>query len=249
MRKLVQADIDRILRRKALWIMVVAIFFIVMMAIFNRVFRAPDQGSGFAVAACDGISLVGLYVGFFLILNIYADDFKSMTFINVVGRGISRDKLILAKFIDCLVILFNMYVIAGLMTLFMKITTGTLLTPTQSKYLFLNSLANLLCITAAVMIAAFFFYMTENAVMGVIVYIICTIILPMVLKLVGLLPGLAGYHLERYYFYGFASAGITDFMIGDVLKGLGAMLGIVVIYIGGSLAATILLFRKKELDF
>ena len=38
-------------------------------------------------------------------LGVYADEFKSMTMIGVIGRGFSREKMVIVKFIDSLLLL------------------------------------------------------------------------------------------------------------------------------------------------
>ena len=249
MRRLIQADIDRILRRKALWFLVIATFLIITSSIFDSISKAPDKGFGFAVAASDGISYIGLLAGLFLILNIYADDFKSMAFINVVGRGISRGKLIIAKYIDTILIMVNIYIVSGFLTVAMKFITGTRLSPTEIQFIVLRFISDMICTISGVVVAAVFFYMTENAVLGVVAYIFCQVIIPIALHFINLVPWITKYHPERIFISGAASMMMTDFMLGNILGGIGLLLLVTVVYIGVPMLITILLFNKKELDF
>lgn len=249
MSKLIKADIDRVLRRKSLWFLVIAVLAIVTFIIIDRVFSAPDQGFAFAAAAGDGMTNVGFIVGLFLILNIYSDDFKSMTFINVIGRGLTRMELIIAKLIDTYVIMVNMYLVSGIMVLVLKSMMGISLSPMEIRYIVFKAICDIITTTASIIIAAVFFYMTENTVLGVIAYIFCEVIIPLALDLVIMIPRISKFHLERIFISGITSTMMADFMIGNILEGIGLLLLINVFYIGVPVVITILLFNKKELDF
>ena len=249
MRKLIRADIDRILRKKTIWviaaIMIIYITFMVLLQLKN----APDRSFVFTTAAYNGISLAGLLIGFMLILNIYAADFKAMSLIGVIGRGISREKLILAKCVDTLLILINMYLIAGLYVMLLKNLLGISITSLEAKFIFLTCLNNVICTTASVMIAALFFYLTENTPLGIIVYMTLEIIIPIVLQFVSAMPAVAKYHPERLYYNGAAASMTADFMIGAAGAGILKFILINAVYICGAVAGTMLLFRRKELEF
>lgn len=249
MSRLIKADIDRVLRRKALWFLVIAVLAIVTFIIFDRVLSAPDKGFAFAAAAGDGFTQVGFIVGLFLILNIYADDFKSMSFINVIGRGVSRWKVIIAKLIDTYVIMINMYFVSVLMILLLKFIMGISLSPVEVQYIVFKAVCDVITTTASIVVAAVFFYMTENTVLGVIAFIFCEVIIPMALDLVVMIPRISQFHLERIFISGITSSMMADFMFGNILGGIGLLLLINVAYIGLPILITILLFNIKELDF
>ena len=249
MRHLIKADIDRILRRKIIWIVLTATLFFMAVSVVSKISEAPDKNIAFTTSVSGGIADAGLLIGIVLILNIYADDFKSMTFISVIGRGVSRQKLIIAKFLDTLLILVNTHIVSVLFALILKQILSVSLSPDMVKMILLQSISSVICTTASVVIAAAFFYLTENSPLGVIAYLSAELLIPIGLHFVYLLPFISKFHPERYYFSGAASSMTADFMIGAVGDGLIKLVLILVIYVCCATLATILLFRKKELEF
>jgi hypothetical protein len=79
--------------------------------------------------------------------------------------------LILAKFLDTFLILSNIYIAAGLFSLIVKLFLKVTLSPDQAKYIVLVLFSDVLCTTASVVIAAAFFYLTENTTLGIISYL------------------------------------------------------------------------------
>ena len=148
-----------------------------------------------------------------------------------------------------ILILVNMYIVAGIFTFILKLIFRVKLSPDMVKFIFLQCGSYVLCTTASVVIAAAFFYLTENTTIGVIAYLTAEVIIPIALQLAIMFPGIAKYHPERIYFNGASSAMVTDFMIGATGDAILKLLLIFVVYIAGAILATILLFRKKELDF
>lgn len=249
MRNLIKADIDRILRRKIIWIILVIMFIILAYNSVGKIDEAPDIDLAFTVSICHGISYVGLLIGIMLVLNIYGDDFKSMTFIRAIGRGISRPKLILARLLDTLLILINIYIVGGIYTFILNLALGVHLSSEMATYIFLQYASIVMCTTCSVVIAAAAFYLTENATLGIIAYLSADLLIPLALEFVKLFPNVSKYHLERYYFTGLSSSMVTDFMIGATGDGILKAVCIIAVYILGATAATILLFNRKELDF
>ena len=70
MRNLIKADLDRILRKKSIWILLVLVLAGAAVTVFDRVLKAPARGAAFAVYACESISYLGLIIGFVLELNL-----------------------------------------------------------------------------------------------------------------------------------------------------------------------------------
>ena len=157
--------------------------------------------------------------------------------------------LILAKFLDTFLILSNIYIAAGLFSLIVKLFLKVTLSPDQAKYIVLVLFSDVLCTTASVVIAAAFFYLTENTTLGIIAYLAAELLIPLALEFVNMFPNLARYHPERFYFSGAASSMVTDFIIGATEEGILKLLLILAVYIFGATLATILLFQKKELNF
>ena len=249
MRRLIKADLKRILRRKSIWIFFAAVCLITVWDVVVNIDGAPDRDFVFAFAAADNSGFLGLLIGFVLIVRIYADEFKSMTFITVIGRGISRNKLIIAKFLDTLFVVVQMYVLYGLFILLLKTAVGVTFTPLETQYIWLRCISDVFCTIAGVSIAAAVFFVTENAALGVFSYVAAEIIIPVALYYVSFIPAVSKWGIEKMYFSWAASSIVTDFMIGSSAAGTVRFILLAVFYIGGAIAAAIVLFRKKELDF
>lgn len=85
--------------------------------------------------------------------------------------------------------------------------------------------------------------------MGVMVYLSIGIIIPLIIEICLQVPVVQKYHLDRLYITGAISAVNGCFIMGSVLEGIMKLLLTLVVYIGGSVGASIYVFKKKELDF
>ena len=100
MKNLIKGDIRRIMCKRSFWIAFIA-FVIVLFYLFGMNYSSLNYLQG----NIDGMGdLGGTVLGVAVFLAVYADDFKSMTIISVIGRGNSRLKVILAKFINSVLV-------------------------------------------------------------------------------------------------------------------------------------------------
>lgn len=249
MRKLIRADLNRILAKKAFWIALAIMLIICVAGIYSKISEAPDRGVAFVLSASNGISYLGLVIGLILVMSIYSDEFKSMMLISTIGRGLTREKYILAKLLDALIVLTIAYGAAGVAVFVTRIATGTALNDVEVLFIVLRFFFDALTALCSVTIAAAFFYLTENSAFGIFMFLTAIIILPVVLIMVQSFPPLARLHLDRYYMSGATSSMLTDFMIGDIAAGIGRFAFVAAVYLAGAVAAAMLVFRKKELDF
>ena len=249
MRKLIRADMDRILRKRGFFLIAVFVLIIIPLCVVMSMQEAYDLNFAFTVGFMDGIDFLGIVSGFFLVLSIYVDEFKSMSFIGVIGRGITRKKLILARFLDTWLILFFLYGEGAVIGICLKLLFGVKLTSLMILYIFLACAGALISTVISVMIAAAFFYLTENMPLGMIVYMMFDFIIPLTMELIIMIPTVAKFHPDRLYYTGVISSVMSDFLMGGIGEGLFKLLLVLLIYLGGALSITIFLFKKKELDF
>ena len=100
MRRLLEADLKRIVVKILPWIVLLIWFVYDTISIANTIGDAPDR-SFFLLGQLQGLhSTAMLIIGFAAIFGVYADEFKSMVMIGVIGRGLSRDKFVFGKFLD-----------------------------------------------------------------------------------------------------------------------------------------------------
>ena len=249
MRRLLEADLKRVLVKLLPWILLVAWFVFDTVSIATSIGKAPDRS--FAVFS----KLIGLHsfamkiIGFAALLGIYADEFKSMVMIGVIGRGLSRDKFVIGKFLDLCVMTVLMEVITIIYILVLKALFGATFAPIETRFLIVSFIIEFLQTIAYVAIAAFFYFLSENAAIGLFAYLTFQIIIPLSLELLLLMTNLGKYHAERYYVDGMMSVAASDFIMGDFVGGIGYVLVAILIYIIGATGITMLIFRRKELEF
>ncbi|WP_026519333.1 hypothetical protein [Butyrivibrio sp. FCS006] len=249
MRRLLEADLKRVLVKLLPWILLVAWFVFDTVSIATSIGKAPDRS--FSVLS----KLVGLHsfamkiIGFAALLGIYADEFKSMVMIGVIGRGLSRDKFVIGKFLDLCVLTVLMEVITIIYVFILKAAFGATFAPIETRFLIVLFIIEFLQTIAYVTIAAFFYFLSENAAIGLFAYLTFQIIIPLSLELILQMTNLAKYHAERYYVDGMMSVAASDFIMGDFVGGIGYVLEAILIYIIGATGITMLIFRRKELEF
>ena len=190
MRRLIKADLKRILRRKSIWIFFAAVCLITVWDVVVNIDGAPDRDFVFAFAAADNSGFLGLLIGFVLIVRIYADEFKSMVMIGVIGRGLSRDKFVIGKFLDLCVLTVLMEVITIIFVFILKAAFGATFAPIETRFLIVSFIIEFLQTIAYVAIAAFFYFLSENAAVGLFAYLTFQIIIPLALELLLLMTNL-----------------------------------------------------------
>lgn len=249
MRKLLEADLKRVLVKILPWVLLAAWFIYQAISITLNIDKSPDRDFGMLSKLVGLHSFAMTIIGFSALLGIYADEFRSMVMIGVIGRGLSRDKFVLGKFLDLCLLTVLMEIITVVYILILKAAFGVTFQPIEHRFLVVTFIASILETIAYVTIAAVFYFVSENAAVGLFAYLTFQIIIPVSLELILQLTNLAKYHAERYYVSGMMSVACSNFIMGDYAGGFGYLLIMVLIYILGALGLTMLIFRKKELEF
>ena len=104
MRRLIRADIRRILKKPSVMILFcIALAFLGFHVIGSFLAYEKDP----VVPVKDLISHMGmpeLVIGLVILFGVYSDDFRSMSYSSVIGRGLTRSKLVLAKLLDTVIL-------------------------------------------------------------------------------------------------------------------------------------------------
>ncbi|MCR5103957.1 MAG: hypothetical protein K6B68_05815 [Eubacterium sp.] len=88
----------------------------------------------------------------------------------------------------------------------------------------------------------------DNA-LGILAFLGVNMIIPVAIEFIKIDPTVAKFHLDRFYVDGAASSMVSDFMMGQVGAGLLKLFLILAVYVAAAIVGSIVLFRKKELDF
>lgn len=192
-------------------------------------------------------TVVPVVLGLIELHAVYADDFKAKTMQIAIGIGIKRRHIILSKYLEMLILVIVDLVLYGLV---ITVAANAVGIPLQASHLSMLSSYLVFCgISVAVyaaltMILIFFMQSTGIA---VLLYVLLSI--TVVSKILGLILSigiLESLSLERFL----ATSMITRFYTSQMLGSfhVRSFIGIL-IYIVGSYLITMILFKKRELEF
>ncbi|MCR5747676.1 MAG: hypothetical protein K6G03_08200 [Lachnospiraceae bacterium] len=223
----------------------------VMILYSLTLFEDTEPYTGFMVTKkiSENFSYVDLFFSVFLLISVYGDEFKSLSFITVIGRGISRCKFVLAKFSVTVIITAIVFAVLFILSVLLWKTTGLSLTPDQFKFMILSFMTAMLDVIAMVTLSAIIMYLTGNLPLCLFFYFTINLILPVIIYYIEPFTVIGRFHILRYFFSGFCSNAVAYIMFGAPLQGLGTLLAGILLYIGLSLAVILAIFNKKELDF
>lgn len=243
---LIKADLRRILQKKS-FLLVIAIVFLMAagMTVWDRIHLwngtvyAFRQGN---MARNTGVLLIGMA----LFAGIYVDEFRAGSMKPVIGRGVSRTKVIAAKIIDSTIMTAIVYLVFLLFALIMGLVSGAGMSGQEIKLMCLFVMSGAYMIMCCAPIAAVVLYLTDNSAFATFFMLLLTVILPFAMDLSKSLVLFHNLRIADYYIDGFAGRAVTDMMLtggGFMTLVLGAAL-----YIGAAFLVSLLVFRKKELD-
>lgn len=249
MRRLLEADLRRVAGKILPWVLIVLSLIWLTISLWLDIDDSADRTYFFLDTVMTKYSFVSLVIGFSALMGIYADEFKSMVMIGVIGHGLSREKFVLAKFVDLCLLTLQMQMLALIYVLILKAAYGIDFSSAQTKFFVLMFVTAYIDTIAFVSIAAIFYFLSENAVIGMVAFLAFELVIPLTLIMFGMFSSFAVNHLEKYYVSGLLSSAGSDFILGDYTSGILNLLFTIVVYVFGSLALTILIFRRKELEF
>lgn len=250
MRRLLEADLKRIMAKLLPWILLVIAYIVLGISLATGIGKSPDRNFFFVSTTSNRYIIVSIIIGFAVLLGVYGDEFKSMAMIGIIGRGISREKFVLAKFFDAMIISFQMVFLTAVYVLILKAVFGITLTAAETKYLVCMFVFDFISTVSYLTFAAIFYFLSENAAIGLFAYLSFQLIIPLMLFFVGSINSkLADLNLNRYYIDGLCSSAFSDFIIGDTMHAFLLILIVVAAFIAVPLYITMLIFRKKELEF
>ena len=238
MRKLIRADLRRILKKVNVWVLFIVSAFLCAMSVFIGYVSNPIWNGLVFVNKGVPAPIVYLLTSLAVLLGVYGDDQKSGALSTVIGRGFSRTKVVFAKFLDSVILLFGMFLIMAVFNYFIAIVLGTNMTAFETKAYVLQYLQNVCALLGYVTISAMFIYLTNSMPLGIILDIV--LIIFFIVK---------RYNLTRYDLDGFLRNAYSNFMLGMTGRGIISFVLGMAIFVGGAVALSQLIFHVKELDF
>lgn len=248
MKNYVLADISRLVRRIPR-IVVLTLIYIGALIFFIYCYNTAVWNSvTFITTFTTCFSVVGILIGMTEFLFVYASDFKAKVMQMAIGRGLSRPKVVLAKFLEAGIMNIMSLVILCIITLIFGFVTGIHLNGNQVYELviiFVMTVMEKLIYTA---ITSIFLFLLQNAGLSALLYVIVG--LDPLRYLVALLSPhfkiVVALHLKDYCYGMICNLFQSNLILGKF--NFGALVGIL-IYIVGAYLITVAIFRKKELEF
>lgn len=239
MRNLLRADLRRILKRVSIYVWLFLIFVIFFLSALSKDYTADIVGMEQGVTSLLGPIMVSIPV----FLGVYGREIQAGSMQCVIGRGMSRTKLILTKYLECvLMCLFYFFFIW--LAFFLRNNVGDAgLTANQNKMLTIFVLFAFIKTCGYFAFTTFFFFIAWSVAPGIVALLVSAFLMPMLFTM---LDGFLKTDFSEFYFNGMIDNAYASIAAGDI--GYTLILAIV-LYIGGALLLTALVFRKKEIEF
>ena len=248
MKSLIFADVKRILRKPSYWIV---LGICLLISLFWTV-RANNGGgmSGLSFASNQGtaIKTMNLFIGIAIYVSVYADEFTSNSMQCLIGRGISRRRLLIAKFVNCVIITFISY---GIYTLFITITgliMGVKMNGAESGFLYSSILTNAFTVLGYATISMIILFWSKNVAYATLVDAFLLFAGNTLMSGLNAIPVIKFWHIDRHVFTHALECAKVDLLLTGGTA-IFTLLWHVAKICAISLILAHLLFRKKELDF
>ena len=245
MKRYMNADLHRIFTRVprfiVLAVLYAAIFFIITQAADGK--TVYEFISGF-------LSYVNFFfgvIGLAELIFVYADDLKAKTMQVAIGTGISRNRVILAKWAEIAVLMLIDTLVMALLIIAAAATNGVGFTADVAGQFLILLLFGVIKVVGSVGFTMIFIFWTRSTVIGILVYLVT------VSEIVSHLFGavleagfLSNLHISGYTFSGLMQLSRARMMAGSFSfwYNFGMILYLAVFFL-----LTCLVFRKRELEF
>ena len=241
------ADLKRITRRIPVLVCTVLIIAMLVFLFLSSYYTQDWNSIDFGRILQVFLDYAPIFVGLFVFISVFADDFKAKTMQMAIGTGCSRKAVVLAKFLELCAVTVIVLLILGVVTVIMGFVLDARLI--ASQYLdflkaFLEAGTNIIGFSSISMILAFF---TQSAGGATLFYLaLSTGILRQLFDLLFHLKYIEGLHLDQMQFNALSEKAFAR-LANDVFD-VRSFLGIAVIIVGAVLI-TMFVFRKRELEF
>ena len=233
------ADLHRMLHRKVFYICAIVFLFV----LFFVGISDQDASSNMTKANLFASYIGGMLASLPIFIGLFGDDMKSGSTQCAIGRGMSRYKVVCAKFLDGFILIAMMFVLAWLFLRGKFELFDIMLTDRQQSQ-FMVSMAFTAVKTAGCLAFSLpFLYFSLNASIGMLADMVFIFLVPQLLK------GAQG--LLHIGVYDLSFTGLME--RAEALIAVGRfgwqIVPAIVIFIGGALTAAAAIFSGKEMEF
>ena len=250
MRNVIKADLFRVQRKKSYIIMISIVSLLMVGAALlagSGLFKG-DKSENFSMFLSAATAFNSLFIGIPVFSAVLSDDFKSRSMQTAIGMGMSRTKMILARFLEIVFIVVEAYFVFTLITSVLGFAFGIdkIVIAKVVREMWINSI-EILVFSAISMI---FVYLSQNGSVGMVIYILLSMnIVSLLFNALSLIPFIKNSNID---INDFLASGIMD-KVADKKLAAGARAGWAAVlcgcYIALPLFITTRIFRHKELEF
>ncbi len=247
MKDLIIADIIRIFRKPTYRI--VQLVCLIMSLIWGiRARMNVWNGYTFVTGQAGALKIAGLILGISIYLSVYADEFSSNSMQCLIGHGVSRFRLLLAKFIDCVIVTFTSFFIYLFFIMMLNLALGAGINAAEPKYICGLIIVWTLKTLGYATFSMIVLYWTKNVGIATIVDAVFMFAGETMLGFFNYIPVVKFYHLNQYVFEGILVKANTSLQLGQSGAWFWIFFAIIRICVF-SIVVSFLLFRNKEQDF
>lgn len=254
MRNVILTDIRRAQSKKSLIVcmsimIVVALLIAIVLRTTSLFSDAPGEAYENVISGFFSF-FTPLLIGIPIFSAIYTDDFKSRSMQIAIGRGVSRPKMMLARFLETLILIVEWHVVFTIVALICALIDGANGAQIASCIGSIWSVSVKMIVFMS--LSLLFVYGTQNPTTGLVFYIIFAAnVLDLIFTGIDMIPFLSERNISvSQFFPGSACSNfISAIYEGDVLHSFTWGIGILIGYIILPLIISINIFNKKELEF
>lgn len=246
----IRADVKRILQRSShLFSMLLAFIAYAVALYFNN--NDPQVTSANLISsACGILEWLPVFVGLFELIAVFSEDFKVKTMQVAIGRGISRNKVVLCKLSEVIFMLVLDSIVFLLLTFGVGAMKGLSIAPALLGdlvcALFVKCLLAQLTASSLTMIVLF---VTHSSILSIFVYVFVAV--DVVNLLLTLMPMFGFTWIESLNLNRLTLTYHLSLFYSHLVLGTFETISLLVIaaFTGVGVFATCKLFSKRELDF
>ena len=248
MKSLILADIIRILRKPTYRITLFLAFLLTISVAVRTRFHVWN-GLAYASNQYTMMSLaMDLIMGVLIFLSVYADEFTSNAMQVLIGRGISRFKLLLSRLADSILITLISYTAYISAVLLIGLIMGAGMSREEVAFLLSSALVGAVKTIGFGAMAMIVLYFTKNVAFAALTDIFLLVAMDLITDNFKKIPVIKYLHLEQRTFSGAVDAARAGLMLGDTAS-LFTIFWELLKICALCLLVSYLVFRKKELDF
>lgn len=245
MKNLIKADLRRIFKRKSLYICIVLLLASLIRALLLALSESGFNATGIINGMHDGL---GAAIGKLLItipvfFAVFAHEQSSKSMLCVLGHGLTRGRIIAAKLLEAAILIMIYFIpVTGLYAILIGDGTETGMSPDQMGCAYIFILLAAFRLFGYIAFTALIFFLSTSTTVGVIACVLFSYLFDRILLITEMFVDLS---LRDYTFDGQLDWAYLTIEAG----GFGYQIITAALFVAAAIAATVIFYQRKELEF